>query len=100
MYLKYQHFHLDWILVAEKKECGGSEVAVGPKATLSECAKSCRGNSSMFIYGTNDFTAPRCNINGEEGCMCYCETSSTTRGCNEVRNNGFRLYKYVDLGND
>ena len=87
------------MLVSEKKECGGSETSVGWKSSLAECAHSCRGTSSMFIYGTNDFGVSRCNSGGK--CRCYCETSSSSGECNQINHKGYRLYKYesVNTGN-
>lgn len=89
---------VEWTFEDERKECGGTETDVGSKKTLSECAKSCRGTSSMFIYGTNDFGDPKCT--NSEGCSCYCEISSRGGECNKVDHNGYRLYKYknVDKG--
>ena len=83
--------------MAEKQECGGNEKYVGRKKTLDECAHSCRGTTSMFIYGTNDFGERKC---GSSGCYCFCELSSTAGKCNQVSHNGYRLYKYesVNIG--
>ena len=86
-----------WISIADKTECGGSEISKGTKKTLSDCAKTCQGLSSMFIYGTNDFGEDKCKTNGTEDCPCYCETSYNKAGeCKMVENNGYRLYKYKD----
>jgi len=86
----------DWTKVADKKECDGSEDNKGPKKTLAECAEECRGISSMFIYGTNDFGTSRCKKD-EEDCECFCEISSKDGKCeNEIDNPGYRLYKYKD----
>ena len=65
------------------------------KKTLAECAKACRGISSMFIYGTNDFGTSRCN-KWREYCECYCETSSKAGKCQMIFNAGYKLYKYID----
>ena len=56
----------------------------------------------MFIYGTNDFGElwKRCNVDGKDGCKCWCETSSSEGECNEVDHNGYRLYKYLEKGKD
>ena len=94
---KISIFSLDWTKVADKKECGGSEKDTGTKKTLGECAKSCREISSMFIYGTNDFGSTKCKTNGKEDCPCYCETSSEDGKCQMVENEGYKLYKYVDV---
>ena len=92
--------HLEYIsLVAEKRECDGSEVAFGDGGTqsLKECAEGCHMlDASMFIFGTNDFGKPMCS---EDKCECYCETSSKAGVCNQKDNKGFRLYKFVQKGN-
>jgi len=81
-----------WLLVSEKRECGGSEIWAGHLATVDECAKSCYGRSSMFAFGTNDYGMERC---WEGGCSCYCETAASSEGtCSEGFHLGFRLYKY------
>ena len=88
-------FIVEWTIAAERKECSGSEISKSKKLNIESCASSCKGFSSMFIYGTNDFGANRCNSNGY--CDCYCETSASNKGtCNMVDNNGFRLYKYTN----
>ena len=89
-------------LVAEKKECGGSEVLFGDYdvQSLKECANGCSLiKASMFIYGTNDFEEQRCNEDGRKGCRCYCETSSKGGECNQKDHKGYRLYKFVKKGN-
>ena len=86
-----------WELVAEKKECDGSEVSKGKKSSLEDCATECRGTASVFAFGTNDYGTIRCN---DAGCTCLCETSATVDGsCDQVNHNGFRLYKYLGKGN-
>ena len=94
---EFSFLPLDWIKVADKKECGGSEKGTGTKKTLAECAKSCREISSMFIYGTNDFGNSRCKTNDNEDCPCYCETSSEDGECSMVENKSYKLYKYVNV---
>ena len=92
--------HLEYIsLVAEKRECDGSEVAFGDGGaqSLKECAEGCHMlNASMFTFGTNDFGVPLCS---EDKCECYCETSSKAGVCNQKDHKGFRLYKFVQKGN-
>ena len=82
-------------MVAEKKECDGSEIAYRYDekiSTVGECANKCQESSSMFIFGTNDFGNPRCN---EGACWCICETSATSVGtCNQIPHDGYRLYRY------
>ena len=96
MFIKVLFSPSDWIKVTDEKECGGSEKSIGTKKTLSECAENCRGISSMFIYGTNDFGETKCKTNGKEDCPCYCETSSKDGECKWVDNKGYSLYKYVE----
>ena len=88
---------LEWLLVSEKKECGGSEFHIGALSTIDECSKSCYGRSSMFAFGTNDYGTIRC---WENGCSCYCETAASSEGtCSQSNHNGYRLYKYKTTGN-
>ena len=85
---------LKWSLVAIKMECSGEEIGnfFWKARHLQDCAKSCVGLSTMFIYGTNDFGTTRCN---NDGCKCFCETSATQEGnCTLTNNNGYRLYQY------
>ena len=85
---------LKWSLVAIKMECRGNEVGnlFWSARHLEDCAKSCVGVSSMFIYGTNDFETKRCKY---DGCRCFCETEASPDGtCSMVTNDGYRLYKF------
>ena len=83
---------IGWNIVSEKKECTGSEIHKGKFSTTEECATQCSGISFMFIFGTNDFGTTRCS---NEGCDCFCETSSVSPGsCDTQTNDGYRLYKY------
>ena len=96
----YELFFSDWSLVAEKKECGGSETNMGWKRTVADCANACRGKASMFTYGTNDFGTNKCLLPCR-GCKCFCETASSSGTCNEELNHdGFRLYKYETNGSN
>lgn len=83
-----------WSLVAENKECGGSQLYKGKQHSVEACGTVCRGVASMFIFGTNDFgLVDWCN---NQGCTCYCETSATDPGtCDIIHSNGYRLYKYT-----
>ena len=96
--------HLDDIaLVAEKKECDGAKIAFGNNDvhSLKECAMGCQMiEASMFIFGTNDFGSTGCNEDGNKGCRCYCETSSTQGECQQKDNNDYRLYKLIQEGNN
>ena len=76
-------------MVAEKKECGGSEIYKGYLESVEACGSICRGVASMFIFGIDS----SCN---SEGCFCYCETSAANQGtCDMSIHIGFRLYKYI-----
>ena len=67
--------------------------------TIDDCANECRGHSTMFAVGTNDFGTndfPRCN---KGKCSCICETSASKDGqCYQYPHNGYRLYKYQPTG--
>ena len=83
---------VEWILVEEKKECGGVEVNKGTMDSIAKCAKACSGVASMFIFGTNDFGVVRCF---SDGCKCVCETAAKDDGsCDTVDHKGFRLYEF------
>ena len=97
-----------WLLVAEKKECGGAEIYKDNLESVEDCAAKCMGTASMFIFGTNDFGKIRCgtaqevgNSKGKkDGCSCFCETTATTNGiCPQIDSIGYRLYKYASQGN-
>ena len=84
--------------MAEKKECIGSEITTNGVTSLEDCAKGCRTVSTMFAYGTNDFSNNksnhRCNATG---CRCLCETIAAKDATCETRDHlGYRLYKYSD----
>ena len=78
--------------MADKTECDGSEISKGIQPDLKSCAQSCRGISSMFIFGTNDFGNIRCYTNG---CVCSCETAALPDGTCPVHvaHNGYNLFK-------
>ena len=89
------------MLVANKKECNGSEILFDifnqdAKKSISDCANECRDKASMFIFGTNEFGNDRCS---ENGCSCSCETSAAQDGtCNMVSHDGYQLYKFMEQG--
>ena len=90
-------------LVANAKECSGTELDVDDFKTVQECADRCYGTSSMFIYGTNDFGANKCKKKyhwwGDIQCPCYCETAATKRGeCTIVHHSGYKLYRFNAVG--
>ena len=85
---------LKWSLVAVKRECSGREQGnmFWKARHLKDCAKSCVGVSSMFVYGTNDFGTIRCK---GDGCVCFCETEASPDGtCPMNTHNGYRLYRF------
>ena len=85
-------FLAEWKLVEEKTECSGSEINKGKFETVEECASECKGEASMFAFGTNDFGKKRCY---DEGCKCLCETSASEKGsCEKVDHDGYRLFRY------
>ena len=82
-------------MAEEKARCEGPKKENEKKETIEECANMCRGVSSMFIYGTNDYGNRGCFIDGAgTGCMCLCELSSVEGKCNKVEDEKFRLYRY------
>ena len=103
------------MLVKEKTECAGSEKKIGMVPSIRDCAAACKGRSSMFAFGTNDYGNSRCSNDYSKltwrlrpelkvvlKCQCLCETSASSDGtCKEVRHTGYRLYKYGsgDKGN-
>ena len=79
-------------LVAEGKECDGSETFIGrvsgeTKGYNQECANLCESISTMFIVGKGE----KCNF---DGCKCICETSADNGKCNKVDSSGYRLFRY------
>ena len=77
-------------------ECAGSEEPYYHISTVTECSKRCKGQSSMFAFGTNDYGTTRCY---STGCTCLCETAASSDGtCSQTSNNGYRLYKYKTDG--
>ena len=88
---------IKWTLVATKTECiGQDERWIGKVQDVETCATSCKGVSSMFIFGTNDFGEGRCN---KDGCNCMCETSAWPNGTcsmfdSDKYEKGYRLFKY------
>ena len=88
---------VDWLLVAEKSKCqDDSEIDIESVSTLQECARVCKGISSMFAFGTNDFGEDQCI---SEGCKCLCEVSALKHGeCTLLESLGYRLYRYVSKG--
>ena len=78
--------------MADKSDCGGSAVWKGPAKDLENCAENCKGVSTMFVFGTNDWGTNRCD---PEGCACFCATAANPDGtCSINEHNGYRLFKY------
>ena len=68
--------------------------------TVDECAQQCKGVSSIFILGTNDYAEKendkRCF---DDGCICKCAIFASVTGTCVLRDNpGFRVYKYISRG--
>ena len=88
---------IKWSLVATKTECTGQDERwIGKVQDVETCATSCKGVSSMFIFGTNDFGEGRCN---KDGCNCMCERSAWPNGTcamfdPDKYEKGYRLFKY------
>ena len=97
-------------MIAEKAECDGSEESKGRQFTVVESASQCRGVSSLFLFGSYDYSSidqfrgrhilgvfrifddNRCFYNG---CNCACETIAKNDGtCPRISHNGYRLYKF------
>ena len=99
---KLKHF-LAWVLYANKKQCEWQGVdfkEVKRSWTIDECAQQCKGMSSIFVLGTNDYAE---NDNQkkcfDDGCICRCSIFSSVTGTCELRHNlGFRTYKYIARG--
>ena len=79
---------LDYLLVAEKKECGGSGFKwSGYFPTVAGCAASCQDDARMFSHDSRG----NCN----DKCNCYCWPDSEDGTCKEgQRTNAFNnLYR-------
>ena len=96
---------MGWKLVSNKAECGGAELAdwnIGDGRPLTfdvgYCADRCKGISTMFAFGTNDYSGNRCypkNNYPNKGCNCLCETAAKADGtCTSTGHSGYRLYRY------
>ena len=79
--------------MALKAECDGSEEFKGYLTTLDACARSCRGETQMFIFGTDTYGDSRCNADGD--CKCICEVATENSKCKkQVTNKGYDLYRF------
>jgi hypothetical protein len=95
-----------FVQIGEKIECDGEEIIAGVFNSIKDCASICRGISTLFAFGTNDFGGIQCESGG---CRCSCETiasdvgkcSSNSSGGKVIVNKDYRLYKYQnpDSGN-
>ena len=97
----------EWKLVAEKAECvapqhSGHEGWKGYLSDVDSCAEACKGESSMFTFGTNDFGFKKCRYNETihdvtyDGCQCRCQLLVHSNGtCDRGTSGspGYRLYK-------
>jgi hypothetical protein len=84
--------HVDFHLVAEKKECADdSGVLKGRYHTVDECADACRGREPFvhFIFANNHPEQDRCD---GDGCKCYCE-DVVPANCQPESEDGYNLYK-------
>ena len=84
-------FLLDFKLVAEKRECTGSWIEQGYQKTIQHCYDACKRKASMFTYG---LAPERCS---DQGCKCWCATSSKNGKCTMSRHPNFNLYAYTLL---
>ena len=91
-----------WTIVSARTKCAGSEVYITPPSqhkmgiSIEECAYSCKGISSMFAFGTNDYGYESC---WDDKCMCICETAASVDGtCEKIGHHGYRLFKYTYNG--
>ena len=88
---------LKWSLVATKMRCSGEKLGntFWKARHLKDCAKSCVGVSSMFIYERKE-VSNRCR---GDGCECLCETTASPDGtCRMDMYDGYNLYRF-DSGN-
>jgi len=85
----------DFMMVGERIECSGADINRGVQSSVEDCAASCEGEATMFIYGTNEFGNPRCDDSGA-GCRCYCETAAFDWGqCQTAPHNRYNLYRLL-----
>ena len=97
------NYFLAWALYANRRQCqysGIDKMKVKNSWTVEECAQQCKGVSSLFILGTNDYAE---NDNQkkcfDDGCICQCEIFASVTGTCELRGpNNYRLYKYISKG--
>ena len=80
--------------MAIKMKCRGSKIGNNfwKARHLEDCAKSCVGVSSMFIYETKLVENHRCK---GDGCVCFCELEASPDGtCLMLPDNGYKLYRF------
>ena len=73
--------------MAKNQVCGGAETLkeIGPNGQIEDCARECKGVTSMFIFDI-------------ETKKCFCEDSATAQGtCKLINFKGYYLYKYANL---
>ena len=72
----------------ENEQCVGSKISNAMTETKEECAIKCRGESSMFLWGTESCIG--------SDCPCVCETIASDDGsCEREPKNGINLYKFI-----
>ena len=83
--------------IGDKLRCDSSRwMKKGQLESIGECAQSCHGVSSVFIYGTTEWGLSKFCRGTPPKCACYCETSADNEGkCSLRSNRNYNLYKYT-----
>lgn len=80
-------------LVKNKVMCVGGKVYKSALPSAQHCANACKGISSMFAYGTNDYGTTRCWRSGN--CDCYCQPAASSDGtCKTRSHKGYNLFRF------
>ena len=86
---------MSFVKIGAEKECAGSELIREYYENVKECAQSCYGKSSVFIFGEHDNIHGRCKGDPLK-CRCLCETAADSDGkCSTVDYFASSMYKYV-----
>ena len=97
--VQFGRFQVDWSLKIESSKCRSRKMTISTKNSdtkiritdIKECAKKCRGVSSLFIFGTRSLG---CSV---YGCECHCEIDASSEGsCAYVPNKDKQLYSIDD----
>ena len=84
--IPFGRFQIDWTF---RTQCKGRKIPISTKNSdtkiritdISECAKKCRGISSMFTFGKSGLTwdgkETGCSV---YGCECHCEIDASSDG--------------------